>query len=91
MNEFGPDIILDAGGNPIGRYRDNQDPADAQRLHPVPRVNSKGEPIMDAGEPVVVMLPLDNQKVAAVLAADGMTVADDGISIVTIAADTIEG
>lgn len=62
--------ILDAGGNPIGTYRKNQDPSVPQRLHPVPAVNVEGEPIVDesTGEPVMHQLPLDDPRTIAHLA-----------------------
>lgn len=79
--DFGPQVILDAAGDPIGIYRDNQDPETIQRVHAIPQTNAKGDVILNAkGEPVMVELPLDHPRVTAALAAIGRVV--DGTAIV---------
>lgn len=96
-SEFGPDIITDVNGDPVGRYRSNQDPSDPQHLHPVPKTNAFGEAITEtvrvggtdeapvfAEEPVVVMLPYSDPKVVEVLAEQGMEVAPNGVSLIAI-------
>lgn len=82
--EFSPDIIVDANGHPLGVYRDNQDPSDATRLHPVPKTNAKGEPIKDGDSNVIQMLPLNDPRVAEELAKAGLAVHEDGVHLVAI-------
>lgn len=69
---YAPHVILDAAGDPIGVYRENQDPSDAQRFHAVPKINAYGEPILDAGEPVVSMLPLEDPRALAQIDSEGL-------------------
>lgn len=85
MSDFAPHVILDAAGEPIGVYRENQDPADITRLHAVPRVNAYGEPIIEGDEPAVQMLPLDDPRTVKQLEAEGLAV--DGNVLVTVEAD----
>lgn len=81
MAGFGTEIILDGAGEPIGAYRDNQSPDDVQRFHPVPRVNAKGDPILDGnGDPETTMVSLDDPRTVAQLAVEGLVV--DGNVIV---------
>jgi len=84
MSDFPPDVILDANGDPIGRYRPNQDPTDITRLHPVPKTNAHGEPIFDGGEIVVAMLPLDDPRTTAQLEREGLQLHDDGMTLIAI-------
>lgn len=84
MSDYPANVILDARGAPVGLYRDNQDPSEPDRLHPVPKKNSLGAPIIDAstGEPEVMMLPLDDPRVVAQLAEENLRV--EGVVLVAV-------
>lgn len=76
------EVILDASGAPLGVYRENQDPSDPQRVHPVPRTNFRGDPIVENGEPVTADLSLDDPRTLQQLAKEGLQV--DGNALVAI-------
>lgn len=83
---FPPEVILDAAGAPVGLYRDNQDPSIPTRLHAVPLINAKSEPIVDpvSGEPETQMLPYSDPRTVAQLAKEGYEVTEDGNGIIAI-------
>lgn len=101
MSDFPAHVILDADGNPIGVYRENQDPSEPTRLHPVPRTNAFGEPITEqvyvgldpegeaifAEQAVVAMLPIDDPRVTAQLEAEGLKL--EGTVLVSADPDTV--
>lgn len=81
MSEYPANVILDERGDPVGLYRDNQDPSEPDRLHPVPKTNANGDPILDGnGDPEVRMLPLDDPRTVEQLKAEGLKV--DGVTLV---------
>ncbi len=83
MSDYPANVILDERGEPVGLYRDNQDPTEPDRLHPVPKTNAKGDVILDnAGNPEVRMLPLDDPRTLTQLSEEGLQV--DGQVLVAI-------
>lgn len=73
-----PRYIRDAAGKVVGEYGANQDPEAFDRVHPVPRVDADGKPIVDGnGDPEFDMVPLHYERAQKQLAAEGLMVDPD--------------